>query len=107
MGNYNEALADYSAAIDLEPKSYKFYAKRAALYKKLGEKLKSLRDYKTITGIFPSVGMQEDKMQEGERCYYQAMAYRELGDAKWAQTYFELAARDGYTASTVKESDDE
>jgi tetratricopeptide (TPR) repeat protein len=97
MAEYNNAVEDYSTAIEIEKKSSTAFSlselleKRARCYQALNENEKARADYTAVVEIY-SVEIKLNPVN-AENYYYRGLAYKSLGDTAMAKSDFETAVR--------------
>ena len=84
LGQYDEAIADLTQAIALDPTDVPQYSIRASAYEAIGELEAAIKDYERIIELDPNFA---------DAHYRLGLAYRELSDETAAQASFEEAAR--------------
>ena len=106
QGRLNEAIADYSEAINLNSAHVKAYSKRGGAYFALGEVRQALRDYNEAIGLKSLLlyGLGSQKFSQQKRAIAEAyagraMVYTVLGRDLAAQEDLSKARDLGYVTT--------
>jgi len=87
-GKYDLAIENYTLALDIAPDSYVAFFQRGVAYKKAGDFVSAINDYKKAQKVNPRITIKDGCLFDNI-----ANAYHQLGDFKIAISYHDKALK--------------
>ena len=87
-GKYDLAIENYTLAINIAPDSYVAFSQRGVAYKKAGDFVSAINDYKEAQKVDPGLAIKDGCLFDNI-----ANAYQRLGDFKIAISYHDKALK--------------